>query len=50
MERIFFSRNNYDLIFTILQKKIMFERNNQLALFSIIYFNKIKQNVTIDEK
>lgn len=34
----------------MLQKKIMFERNNQLALFSIIYFNKIKQNVTIDEK
>ncbi len=33
-----------------LENKIMFERNNQLALFSIIYFNKIKQAVIIDEK
>ena len=33
-----------------LQKKIMFEKNNQLALFSKIYFDKIKQSIKIDEK
>jgi peptidyl-prolyl cis-trans isomerase SurA len=33
-----------------LNNKIIFEKNKQLAQFSTIYFNKIKQSVKIDEK
>ena len=41
---------NGNMIVKILEKRISLKQNQQLEIFSNIYFEKIKQNIIINEK